>query len=152
MAAAVTFLPLLEPKPNTAILVARPVCSIQAASCSRPLGLATVALMSCLLGAAAYWRTLGTTASQTSNSVTCQDTWWSSPKTSMDPGDWNMLCFVLPFKAFCLRGNTNLFCFFNSFYLNIYVCVFFVCVFTLYWIHHSYINLYFILLDLFSRN
>lgn len=87
MAAAVTFLQLLEPRPNTGARAARPVCSIPAASCSPPRGPATAAPMSCRLDAAAYWRTSETTASQTFNSVTCLDTWWSSLKTSMDPGD-----------------------------------------------------------------
>lgn len=87
MAVAVTFLQLPEPRPNTGAQAARPVCSIPAASCSLPHGPATAALMSCHLDAAAYWKTSGTTVFQTSSSVTCLDTWWSSLKTSTDPGD-----------------------------------------------------------------
>lgn len=87
-AAAVTFLLLPEPRPNTAAPAAPPVCSTPAASCSLPPGLVTAALTSCPLGAAAFWRTSGTTVSPTCSSATCRDTWWSFLKTSMDPGDW----------------------------------------------------------------
>lgn len=87
MAVGVTFLQRLELKPSTGAPAGHPVSSIPAASCSLRLGLATAALMSCRLDAAAYWKTSGTIASQTSNSVTCRDTWWSSPKTSMGPGN-----------------------------------------------------------------
>lgn len=87
MAADVTFPQRLELRPSTGVLVGHPVSLIPAASYSLRLGPAIVALMSCHPDAAGYWKTSGTTAFQTSNFVTCQDTWWSSLKTNMDLGD-----------------------------------------------------------------
>lgn len=88
MAVGVSFLLLQEPRPNIAVLVALLVCSVPAASSSRPPGHATAALTSCLLDAAACSKILGTTVSPTSSYVTYRATWWSSLRTSMDPGDW----------------------------------------------------------------
>ncbi len=93
MAAGVTFLQHLELRRSTGAPAGLPVSSTPAASCSLRLGPATADPMSCRPDAAAYWKTSGTTASQTSNSVTCQDTWWSSLKTSMDPGGLKMLLY-----------------------------------------------------------
>lgn len=87
MAADVTFLQHLERKPSTVVLVGHPAFLIPAASYSLRLGPAIVAQMSCRLDAAGYWKTSGTTASQTSNFVTFQDTWWSFLKINMDLGD-----------------------------------------------------------------
>lgn len=90
MAVDVTFLQRLELRPSTGVLEGRPVSLIPAANCSLRLGPATVAQMSCPPDAAGYWKTSGTTASQTSNFVTCLDIWWSSLKTNMDLGDLNV--------------------------------------------------------------
>lgn len=87
MAAGVIFLQHLGLRPSIGALAGLPVSLIRAASSSLLLGPATVAQMSCHLDAADYWKTSGTTASQTSNFVTCRDIWWSSLKTNMDLGE-----------------------------------------------------------------
>lgn len=75
MEAGVTFLQLLELRPSTETTAALPASSIPAASSSLLLGHATVVQMSCRLDAAGCWKTSETTASQTFNFVTSQDTW-----------------------------------------------------------------------------
>lgn len=100
MAAGVTFLQRPELRQSIGAPEGHPVSSIPAASCSLPLDPATVAPMSCHPDVAAYWRTSGTIASQTSSSVICLDTWWSSLKTSMDPGGSDVLSGI---KCYLIR-------------------------------------------------
>lgn len=97
MAVDVTFLQRLVRRPSTGALAGHPVSLTPAASYSLRLGPATVAQMLCHLDAAGYWKTSGTTVFQTSNFVTCQDTWWSFLKTSMDLGVLAFHCFVVAF-------------------------------------------------------
>lgn len=86
MAVVVIFRLHREQKPNTGVQAVPPVFLALAVSSFPHHEPATTAQMSCLQDVAAYQRTSEIIAFPTCSCETCLVTWWSSLKTSTDPG------------------------------------------------------------------
>lgn len=96
MAAAVSFLLLLELRQSIAVPLLAPPSSVPAASFSLHHDSVTACLTWCHPDEAACLRTSVTTVTRTSNCVRLQAMWWSSLKTSMAPGVHfcHLLCWL----------------------------------------------------------